>query len=261
MKKLLCFLLALSGLINSSHAGITVALNQFSGNAKICESNSTEPGEISITSAIPGNYLSFPITFTLTLDATVYYPGQAANPVSLPYPACGDATTLNPVKITLNSIAIGSNTSLTLSPGSMSYNASNNSYSYLFTISGPSAVSPVKIAFDYSVYLDCSLIPATPPPSNLNQYILGINASIAGGNTSSVTANVPIPFIADNLVPTQIQTVPVAGNYKQQTDMIFNIKMKGIPTFILTLWTLPTSVARDIPSHTGDMQLTGAIIH
>jgi hypothetical protein len=227
MKNLLCFLLILCGLINNSEAGITVALNQFSGNAKICENNSTEPGEISITSAIPGTNLSFPITFTLTLDATVYYPGQAANPVSLPYPACGDATTLNPVKITLNSIAIGSNPSLTLSTGSMSYNASNNFYSYPVTISGSSAVSSVKIVFDYSVYLDCSLIPATPPPSNLNQYVLGINAGIAGGNTSSVTTNVPIPFIADNLVPAQMPAVPFTGNYAQQTDMIFEYKNEG----------------------------------
>ena len=66
----------------------------------------------------------------------------------------------------------------------------------------------------------------TPPTTNLQQYVLTTEATV-GNSTATAQFNVPIPFISDNLVPSQMQAVPVAGNYAQQSDMVFEYINEG----------------------------------
>gem|GEM_PF-1228154 len=145
----------------------------------------------------------------------------------MPHPPCGDLSVINPLPITLGQIT-PSDLNISLNNSPFTYNPNTNAYECTITLSntGTSTLQSLLLSFSYSIFLDCSLIPTTPPTTNLQQYVLTTEATV-GNSTATAQFNVPIPFISDNLVPSQMQAVPVAGNYAQQSDMVFEYINEG----------------------------------
>ncbi|MEZ5069076.1 MAG: hypothetical protein R2847_11600 [Bacteroidia bacterium] len=141
----------------------------------------------------------------------------------MPHPPCGDLSVINPLPITLGQIT-PSDLNISLNNSPFTYNPNTNAYECTITLSntGTSALQSLLLSFSYSIFLDCSLIPPTPPTTNLQQYVLTTEATV-GNSTATAQFNVPIPFISDNLVPSQMQAVPVAEIMRSNRIWFLNI--------------------------------------
>lgn len=204
---------------------ITITLNPSSPSA-ICESN-TFSGMIILDAP-------FPLSFEFAVNANVR---NGTTIISLPttptptYIPCGDnIATFNPAKIELiDALFQPSDPCVTLSTAGPIFTSNDNKYKWTVNVNpGQCTQSRIEIPFTYTIFLDCSLIPEFQPTSSNQQLSLDVNAEIINVPSSSFfTSAVPIPYIADAIVPSLAQAVHVGGNYWQTDDMIFEYKNVG----------------------------------
>ncbi|HMR46250.1 MAG TPA: T9SS type A sorting domain-containing protein [Bacteroidia bacterium] len=207
---------------------ITITLNP-SSPAAICESN-TYTGLI----ILDGSVQAFPLSFEFAVSATVRNGNTIISLPATPAPTyipCGNNTAnLNPAKIELiDALFDPSDGCVQLSASPPIFTPSDNKYKWTVNVNpGSCTATRIEIPFTYTIFLDCSLIPEFQPTSSNQQLSLDVYGEIVNVPPASFfTAAVPIPYVADAIVPSIAQAVHVGGNYGQTDDMVFEYKNVG----------------------------------